>query len=331
VKEADIRPRQLFDTYLRLLEEDTRTFFGDHRTFEIVPCPGCGKPEGREAFTKSGFVYVECPGCATLWASPRPAAARLDDFYRTSPSVQYWHTAFYRETAEARREHMFRPRAVALGELLDARGIPSGGTFADIGAGYGIFLDEIRRLERFRDVIGIEPNPGMAAVCRERGFHVVEKSLEAVIASDVTPDIVTAFEVLEHVWDPLRFLTSAVRMLAPRGWLVLTTLTVSGFDIQMLWERSTAVSPPQHLNLLSVEGMRLLVERAGFEIVELSTPGRLDVDIVANALERDPGLPLPRFVKTLLTSGDTTVRDRFQEFLRASRLSSHVRVVARKP
>jgi SAM-dependent methyltransferase len=330
VKEADIRPARVFDEYLRLLEEDTRALCAEHASFERVPCPGCGKLERRDAFVKTGFAYVECPECATLWASPRPSAARLDEFYRTSRSVQYWHTAFYRETAEARREHMFRPRAVALAEIMDAHGVAPGGTFADIGAGYGIFLEEVRRLARFRDVIGIEPNPAMAGVCRERGFAVVEKPLESVVASDLTPDVATAFEVLEHVFDPLRFLTSAARMLAPRGWLVLTTLTVSGFDIQVLWERSTAVTPPQHLNLMSVDGMRLLVERAGFEVVDLSTPGRLDVDIVANALARDPALPLPRFVRTLLAASDAGVREGLQAFLRASRLSSHVRVVARK-
>jgi hypothetical protein len=119
-------------------------------------------------------------------------------------------------------------------------------------------------------------------------------------------------------------------VLAPGGWLILTTLTSSGFDIQTLWERSNAVAPPQHLNFLSIEGMRLLMEGAGLEIVELSTPGHLDVDIVENAFKRDPMIPIPRFLKYLFSSRDTVVRAQFQAFLRSALLSSHVRVVARR-
>ena len=329
MKEADIRPRHLFDTYLRLLDEDIETFFSDQSGFEVAPCPGCGAPAGRESFVKSGFAYTECASCATLWASPRPPAARLAAFYRSGKSAHYWCTAFYRETAEARREHIFRPRALLLKELLARPDAPDHGVVADIGAGYGIFLEEAARLGAFREVVGIEPNPALAAVCRERGFRVVEKAVEDAAPGELRADVVTAFEVLEHVHDPLRFLSAIKRALAPGGWVVLTTLTASGFDIQTLWERSNAVTPPQHINLLSIEGMRDLLQRAGLEIVELSTPGRLDVDIVKNALASDPFLPLPRFVRYLLQSRDEAAREQFQAFLRASLLSSHVRVVAR--
>jgi SAM-dependent methyltransferase len=278
---------------------------------------------------KSGFVYVECPACASLWASPRPPAARLADFYRDAKSVRYWATAFYRETAEARREHIFRPRAAVLTELLARAGDPGGGTMADVGAGYGIFLEEAARLGTFRDVVGIEPNPALAAVCRERGFHVVEKPVEDLACGELQLNVVTAFEVLEHVHDPDRFLSAIRRVLVPGGWLVLTTLAGSGFDIQTLWERSNAVTPPQHLNLLSIEGMRRLIGRAGLQIVELSTPGQLDLDIVENAFKRDRAIPLPRFLVYLFASRDAGTREAFQAFLRTALLSSHVRVLAR--
>jgi SAM-dependent methyltransferase len=329
MKEADIRPRHLFDAYLRLLEEDIETFFGDHAGFEEVRCPGCGASESRTALVKSGFTYRECPACASLWTSPRPPAARLAAFYQSGKAAEYWCTSFYRETAEARRAHIFRPRAALLQELLARPGAPRPDTVADIGAGYGLFLEETAALGTFRHVVGIEPNPGLARVCRDRGFRVLEKTVEDVQAGELAADAVTAFEVLEHVHDPQQFLCAVRRILAPGGWLVLTTLTASGFDIQTLWERSNAVTPPQHLNLLSVEGMRQLMTRAGLEIVELTTPGRLDVDIVANALAREPGLPLPRFVAYMLAQRDAATREQFQAFLQSALLSSHVRVIAR--
>jgi SAM-dependent methyltransferase len=330
MKEADIRPRDLFDTYLRLLEEDVDAFFADHGGFETVPCPGCLAPDGCVAIEKSGFVYRECPACATLWTSPRPPAARLAEFYRSAKSVDYWRTAFYRETAEARREHIFRPRAALVSELLGRAGAGRFDALADVGAGYGLFLEEVARLDGVGDVVGIEPNPGLASVCRERGFRVVEKAVENIAPGELQANVVTAFEVLEHVHDPDRFLSSVARLLKPGGFLILTTLTSSGFDIQTLWERSKAVTPPQHLNFVSVEGMRKLIERAGLAIVELTTPGRLDVNIVENAYAADPAAPLPRFLRYLFEHRDEATREQLQAFLQGARLSSHVRVVARR-
>ena len=45
-----------------------------------------------------------------------------------------------------------------------------------------------------------------------------------------------------------------------------------------------SVAPPHHINFMSTEGLVILLERAGFEILNIETPGELDVDIVENML-----------------------------------------------
>lgn len=327
MREADIRPPALFSRYLGLLARDIERLFGDRSGFVDVPCVGCGAEAPAVAFEKLGFRYVTCGECASLYLSPRPSGAALRAYYAESEAVRFWSSDFYRETAEARRENILRPRARLVRDVVARDGVTPG-TFVDVGAGYGILLEEIARLGLFVQIVGVEPAVELAAVCRERGFRVIEKPVEAVGAGEVSANFVTAFEVLEHVADPAAFLVAVRGLLAPGGTLLLTTLTVSGFDIQVLWEHSNAVSPPQHINLLSVEGMRRLVERAGLALQELTTPGTLDVDIVANALAADPELPLPQFVRTLLGRGPAA-QDEFQALLQRHHLSSHVQVVAR--
>lgn len=326
MKEAEIRPQELFNRYLELSRVDVETFFGAGTPRVDVPCPACESGEAQSSFIKLGFRYVQCADCGSLYVSPRPPEERLSAFYVEAESVRFWSTHFYKETADARRAKMFRPRA-ELARQIAAQHSTSGGRLVDVGSGYGVFLDEVRNLNYFDTILGIEPNPELALVCRSIGFPVLEKRVEAVAAGECVADIATAFEVVEHVYDPFAFLSAVRNILSPGGLILLTTLTVSGFDIQVLWENSKSVHPPHHINLLSVDGMRRLIERAELRLVDLSTPGQLDVDIVANMLAENPATSVPRFVGQLLSRGDDAKSD-FQELLSKHQLSSHIRVVA---
>jgi 2-polyprenyl-3-methyl-5-hydroxy-6-metoxy-1,4-benzoquinol methylase len=327
MKESEIRPPDLFNRYLELSRLDTERFFADKANFVEVDCPACGCQEKMPGLKKQNFTYVLCGDCGTLYLSPRPDANQLDAFNCNSEAAKFWSTNFFKETAEARREKMFRPRAQLVNELLDNYQQQSCAEFVDVGSGYGIFLEEVKRLNRFGTVRGVEPNPDLADVCRRAGFPIVQKTVEDVSEGEVQADFATAFEVLEHVFEPLSFLRSVRRLLKPGGLLLFTTLTVSGFDIQVLWENSKSVYPPSHINLISVAGMELLVKRAGLRLIDLSTPGKLDVDIVANMLSENPNLKVPRFVSTLLEERNGVAREEFQSFLSRNRLSSHIRVV----
>jgi SAM-dependent methyltransferase len=254
-----------------------------------------------------------------------------DLYYREAESVKFWSTHFYKETAEARREKIYRPRAEIVAELINQHGFDStdNSIFADIGAGYGIFLEEIEKLSMFDRIIGIEPSPEMAQVCRERGFDVIQKYVGGKEDINVDASFATAFEVLEHVLDPLAFLSSAKQMLRRGGLLMFTTLTVSGFDIQILWEKSKSVYPPHHINLLSIGGFRRLIERSGLNLVHLCTPGELDVDIVRNICFENPDIDIPRFAASIINASET-VRNNFQSFLKNNNFSSHVRIIAKR-
>jgi SAM-dependent methyltransferase len=222
------------------------------------------------------------------------------------------------------------PRAHLLRELLAAGGFSQQPSVVDIGAGFGVFLEEVRSSGVCDRLLAIEPNPALATVCRTKGIEVVEKSLESVEEGEVSASMATCFEVLEHVFDPLAFLRGARRALRPGGEMLLTTLTSSGFDIQVLWEHSDSVFPPHHINLLSLEGVRRLAERAGLEVVDISTPGELDVDIVRNKLAQHSELAVPRFIRRLVTESSEVIVGRFQQFLKDASLSSHLRIVLRR-
>jgi 2-polyprenyl-3-methyl-5-hydroxy-6-metoxy-1,4-benzoquinol methylase len=328
LKESEIRPQKLFNQYLKLAREDIERYFSDRSRFVEVACPACSCDKWVPGMVKFEFHYVLCSDCGSLYLSPRPTEEMYIKYYQEAESVKFWSSHFFKETAEARRRKIFRPRAQLVAEWAKKSGIPSNanGVFVDIGSGYAIFLDEVRRLDYFGQIVGIEPESNLARVGRDRGFDIIEKKLEDIQDGEVGADFATAFEVLEHVFSPQEFLIAARRILSPGGILVFTTLTVSGFDIQVLWENSKSVYPPHHINLLSVQGMRSLMERSGLHLIDLSTPGELDVEIVQNIQHEKPEIRLPRFAATIINAPEA-VRSNFQDFLKTNALSSHIRII----
>ncbi|HBH97897.1 MAG TPA: SAM-dependent methyltransferase, partial [Candidatus Omnitrophica bacterium] len=79
----------------------------------------------------------------------------------------------------------------------------------------------------------------------------------------------------------------------------------------------------------SLQGLKRLWQQAGFTLVEVSTPGMLDVEIVQRHLTHDPSLPLSAFERHLLDA-DQETRDAFQAFLQQQGLSSFARLVVKK-
>lgn len=326
MKENEIRPKDLFQKYLDLAQKDIKRFFNDKSGFAQVSCPACSSSNESLAMEKLGFKYMTCGDCGSLFLSPRPTPEIMEEYYQHSESVKFWGTCFFKETADVRREKLFKPRAEFLRKVIKNLNIRDLELFVDVGSGYGIFLEEVERLSIFENVLGIEPAPNLAQICRGKGFEVIEGMVEDV--DDLKVSGVSAFEVIEHVYDPLSFLKAVKQIMKPDAFFIFTTLTVSGFDIQVLWGNSKSVYPPHHINLLSVNGMSKLIKRSGLEIIELTTPGELDVDIVRNFVRNNNKFELPRFLESVVNCENDSLRDNFQSFLQKNLLSSHIRIIA---
>ena len=326
MKEQDIRPDNLFQKYLELSAQDaSRCFTGVPRT--DIACVACNGTKLSYQFDKNDFGYTLCTDCGTLFQSPRPHPEAFEQFYRNSVSSRYWADEFMPIVAEARRQSIFRVRVESLANLCNDKDI-SVNTLIDVGAGSGIFLEEWR--QRFQDTrcVGIEPSVSLAQRCKDKGLDVIESIVERAVGYEGSGDVVTCFEVFEHVHHPLDFLCTLKRLIRPGGYLFITALGVDGFDIQVLWEKSNSIFPPHHINFLSVEGFHRLFERAGFVDVDITTPGALDVDIVRNAAIKDASvLSGQRFIQRLVQ--DSNLSMKFQEFLRKESLSSHTWVYAK--
>lgn len=326
MKEEDIRPQDVFDKYLELAKEDAITYFSTADR-DMGCCPACGET-GKFAFDKNGFTYEICNSCLTLYVNPRPAVSAFLRYYTESPSSKFWATTFYKITAEARRNRLWKPKAKAVHEIaLRYFKGSTAPTIIDIGGGYGIFAEEIRELIESSPVV-IEPGPSLAEICRQKGLRVVEKFLEDVTKTDVPQGskLFSSFELFEHLHNPERFLRCIHDLMSGSDIFIFTTLSGMGVDIQVLWEHSKSVTPPHHLNFFNPKSIKLLLARTGFDVLDVTTPGKLDLDILHNSRE----LIGDRFWRNFIETASDEERESWQQFISFSGRSSHMMVVCQK-
>ncbi len=318
--EKDIRPKELFEHYLALCRRDAEKL--KKTAFVDVECPGCGGGDARPQFEKDGFKYVICKSCGSLYCSPRPTVADLNAFYADSLSSRYWSETFFPAVAEARRKQLFEKKARQIYLFLNETGfVPR--NICDAGAGYGILLEELRTFYPEAELAAIEPNPSLASTCRSKGFATLATTVEHASRWSSRFDLAISQEVLEHAHSPYDFTRALSGILKGGGYCLTTCLGYEGFDVLSLQDKSNSVFPPHHLNFLSISGFEMLFRRVGFHDIVISTPGELDIDIVANS-------PFcTEFVRVLVARGEEASRD-FQNLLQKHRLSSHVWIYAQK-
>jgi SAM-dependent methyltransferase len=183
---------------------------------------------------------------------------------------------------------------------------------------------------RFRQVLAVEPTPSLAAACRERGVTVIEKPIENVDLGQHSADVVAAFEVVEHLLDPGAFVRACAQSVRSKGLIVLTCPNGRGFEVEVLGMVADTVDT-EHLNYFNPKSLALLLEKNGFDVLETSTPGVLDADIVRNkVLAGKFDLSNQRFLQIVLLERWEELGQPFQEFLQKSGLSSHMWIVGRK-
>ena len=323
LQESEIRPSTLMSEFKRLSIEDSKSHFLDRGEVEEVTCPACGSPLGSKDFEKHGFSYLHCADCKSVYVSPRPTDESLERYYSESKASRYRVDHLARDTAQARHHHLIAANANWMGRIVDESTNAPVKSFTDIGTTLPQIFEEMASFEIFNDLNSYEPLSPLDSRFADLSVRIAEEPPTGQTA-------VSSFEKLEHQFSPFDYLVRVKAMLSDEGIFFFTTRTISGFDLQILGGNAPYIFVPEHLNLLSIDGIEKLLDRAGFEVVELSTPGQLDLQFIAHTVQQDSNVRIPSWVSYLLTHRDEEAHEDFQAFLQKHRLSSHIRVAAKK-
>jgi SAM-dependent methyltransferase len=276
-----------------------------------VACQACGSEVSTPAFEKFGLPYRMCTDCSTVFASPRPSAETLKEYAERSAPAVFWRERVLDETREARSEKLTRPRAEWVADAL-AEYCPDAAAGLDLsppGTPLKRHLSELAPGVRALDPVN----------ARAEGW-----------ARREPVDFVIAFDTFDRAADAPGLAADVLSVLRPGGLLFVTAPSISGFDLQVLWDRSNAILPPDKLNLLSIEGFSRLFPDTRWNTVELSTPGMFDVENVRQAMLAAPEAEWPRALRGLVLHAGDAARLELQEYLQRHRLASFARLVLRR-
>lgn len=252
---------------------------------------------------ESGGVFLMEVANPTRWAELLAEVSR----YRHSPD------AFHARLAQSRADHVYAPKVEWIRETLRLHG-----------------FERPRVLEVTTAPSDLTALLKASGVCADV-TTVDEMALRAgrEAAGPRQAQAAVLLESLDRVDDPAALVRAVGRCVEPGGLVFITALVSSGFDLSVLGARNLYLYPPDRVNCFSLQGLQRLCLQEGFSLVEVSTPGMLDVEIVRRHLEHDPSLPLSAFERRLLDA-DQDTHDAFQAFLQQQALSSFARMVARR-
>lgn len=217
---------------------------------------------GLGKYTKSNVPVFQCDNCKVIWHENQ-----LQDMQ------QYYESQEYREMLEGGSEEE-RFYTLHDKESLDklvytGTDIYRNKVVADIGCGCGAFLDFLKGVAQ--TVIAIEPSATYRKIMDLKGFRTYAYSKDAKRDWTGKVDVITSFDVIEHVEEPQEFIRDAFDLLSENGKAIIGTPTDAPIMRKLLGEvyEKKLLFSTQHLWIFSEENLKLLADKVGFQKIEI--------------------------------------------------------------
>ena len=219
-------------------------------------CALCSNGRTRTMFEVDGSVIVKCDDCGLVRQATRPSAtaALYDSDYYATENPKGGYANYFLDSDVNRRTFHDRIRAI------EAR-YGRKGRLLDVGCALGDFLIEAK--DAGWDVEGVEISHYAAQRARERGLRVSAGRIEDLDLPAASFDVITLYDSIEHMTDPVATLAAVRRLLVPDGLVHVVTPNVGGLQARALGRFWYHFKPGEHLFYFSPDTLRATLERSG--------------------------------------------------------------------
>ncbi len=224
------------------------------------PCPVCEAPPERGLFVKDGFRHVRCPDCGLIYVSLILREDVLEKYWREELAwTEVLNSGPQMELDRLKYQYGLDLAAARL----------AGRRVLDVGSGPGGFV----RLagEAGWQATALELNQASSEMLAAAGFQVIVKHLELSDLPAGGFDLISFWEVLEHLPEPRTALIEARRLLAPGGLALILVPNAGSLVTRLLHEKSNTFGGHSHLNHFDPASLTRLLAGAGLRLAELET------------------------------------------------------------
>jgi SAM-dependent methyltransferase len=233
---------------------------------ETVTCNLCGVDESEPLFKgrdrllggTETFQWVRCRRCGLIYLNPRPTLAEIARYYPANyePFTRQERTGSWLARLSYRVAIAKRCRIASRGQTP--------GRLLDVGCGIGDFMLGMR--QRGWEVHGVDPSPKAVALAHQKGLRVFQGQLFDAPYAEQSFDLVTMWDVLEHLHDPSAYLARVAQLLKLRGKFVVTLPNPHSIDFRLFGPVWTGLDVPRHLYVFVRPALLALFQRAGLEV-----------------------------------------------------------------
>ncbi len=227
-------------------------------------CPVCGSNESKTWLQapdrfhgkKIPYQLVRCPSCSLVWLHEPPPPSEMGQHY--GPNYDRF-IGMAGETSPGRWEG--RKKAIA--------GYKQGGTLMDLGCSSGAFLESLKGQDW--ELYGIEMSEAQARKAKERSGATifVGDILDAPFPAE-TFDVVTCFDVLEHVYQPREVMARVAQWLKPGGIFYVLVPNIDSGEARIFKSYWYGLELPRHISHFSPRSLQLLADLVGLQAASVS-------------------------------------------------------------
>jgi SAM-dependent methyltransferase len=221
-------------------------------------CVLCKTNAFTKQFTKNNWDVVKCDNCGLIFACFLPTPVQLEDFYNKhkQPTKERIETYLRGRTSRERRNR----RKLSYLEKIQGHK----GRLLDIGCGLGLLVKDAS--ERGWQAQGIDLDKDLIEY-GTKTFHVdlIHTRLEEANFPDGYFDVITMFNLLDHIGEPLTFLKEVERVLRPGGVIYLNLHDAGGWKAKKFKENWSAYCPPGHLYYYNLGTLEAMLHKTGLK------------------------------------------------------------------
>ncbi len=209
------------------------------------------------------FAVVRCGDCGLCFTNPRPTIDSISRFYPANYSPHL-------RTGKRRPSFMNRLTARLMSDYRKYLPMHGRGRLLDFGCGGGSYLRRMR--DQGWGVTGVDASAStVRRIQLEFGLDVQVGSLPHAEFEPASFDIITMWQSLEHVHNPLGVLRAAYDLLAPGGRLIIEVPNIDSLAFRWFGQMWFGLDLPRHLTHFAPSTLEGMLLRASFDVRSIRT------------------------------------------------------------